>query len=574
MTSRKKRSVPQPPRDLPRVLFSWLGFADCGCAVLDLKEKGRLSEDEANRLFPPERQKDLPDKYRSDGKLKLLLDQHRFAEVHILSDLDADLTRTFRDWLAEQGHQITVHSVSLSDAYNYELVYRAVTEVLREFLEDPSNGAKSLAFYLNPGTTAMGAVWFLLAHSQDFRAELYQLAGRGSTPQLADIPFEIGGVDFLPDIRDRRQKALAGLAAAAGQEIPALEGKSEAIQQANRLVMQYASTPFDVLIHGASGTGKDVVATRLNDLSPRGQAGKPFVAVNCAAFPPNLLESELFGHVKGAFTGADKPNKGKFVDADGGTLFLDELGECSLDMQAKLLRVLQPSDPAHPTKRNITPVGAASTQAKTVDVRVFAATNRDLREMVEAGSFRADLYHRLAALVIRMPSLKERPDDIRLYALTLLEKANAAMKQENDQAVPKQLTESALSALTNIDWTGNIRQLNAVIVRAVVVTVGDLIDARDIFDALTQDPLFAPVATSAFGRPLDGTFSLRSILDQEGERYESDLCRHYVSRALTQAGGGRKKAAALLGLDPTHFSYYATKAGLRGNDAQEAEARQ
>jgi DNA-binding NtrC family response regulator len=569
--SRKKRLPATPPQELPRVLFSWLGFADCGCAVIDLKERGRLTEAEANRLFSPEQQKNLPDKYRTDGKLKLLLHEHHFAEVHILSDLDPELTHVFRSWLAEQGYEITIHPVSLSDPYNYELVYLTVTDVLRQFKEDPANSSNQLAFYLNPGTTAMGSVWFLLAHSKQFRADLYQLAGRGSTPQLADIPFHIGGVDFLPEIRERHEKAVAGLAAAAGQELPALEGKSEAIHQVRRLLGQYACTPFDVLIHGESGTGKEVAATRLNEVSPRGKAGKPFVPVNCAAFPADLLESELFGHVKGAFTGADKTKKGRFEDADGGTLFLDELGECSLDMQAKLLRVLQPPDPAWPTKRTITPVGADSSQSKTVDVRVIAATNRDLREMVDEGTFRADLYHRLAALVIRMPSLKERPEDIRVYALTLLEKANIAMKRTNDQVVPKKLTEAALDALAEIEWRGNVRQLNAVLVRTVVSAPGDLIDARDVMESLSQDPLFAPVMASAFGRPIGGDFSLRKVLNEEEARCASELCRHYISRALTQANGDRSKAAALLGLPPANFPYYAKKGGLGGESVQKKE---
>ena len=569
--SRKKRPPTPPPQDLPRVLFSWLGFADCGCAVIDLKEKGRLTEAEANRLFSAEQQKNLPGKYRTDGKLKRLLDKHPFSEVHILSDLNPELTQLFRGWLAEQGYKTTVHPVSLSDAYDYELVYRGVTEVLRQFLQDPRNRPKKLAFYLNPGTTAMGAVWFLLAHSKNFRAELYQLAGDGSTPQLAEIPFHIGGVDFLPELRERREKALAGLAVVAGQDVPIMEGTSAVIHQLQRLIGLYASTPFDVLIHGESGSGKDVVANLLNDLSPRGQAGKPFVAVNCAAIPPQLLESELFGHVRGSFTGAEKNKKGRFQDADGGTLFLDELGECSLEMQAKLLRVLQPSDPAQPSKRHVTPVGADSTQTNTVDVRVIAATNRDLREMVEKGSFRADLYHRLAALVIRVPSLKERPEDIRIHALSLLDKANIAMKRTNDQAVPKKLTAAALDALAESEWRGNVRQLNAVLVRTVVSSPGDLIDAHDVIDSLSQDPLFAPVTASGLGRPLGGDFSLREVLNEEEARCASELCRHYMSRALTQANGDRSKAAALLGLAPTLFSYYAKKSGLGGESTQEKE---
>lgn len=549
MPSSKQPTAEVPTGESPRVLFSWLGFADCGCAVLDLRAKGALTQAQVDDLFPPERLRDLPDKYRAHGKLKLLLDQHHFDEVHVLSDINPALTETYSQWLATHGHRIHVHPVTLTEPYDYEVVYRCATDQLGQFRAEPENATKRLAFYLNPGTTAMGAVWILLAHTS-FHAELFHLAGSGLSPQRATLPFRIGGFDFLPDIEARHAKALAGLAAAAtGQDLPALDGESEAIYKVKRLILQYAATPFDVLIHGASGAGKEVVATELVKASVRPPTDRvPFVKVNCAAIPEDLLESELFGHVRGAFTGAVADKQGKFRDAHNGTLFLDEIGECSLNMQAKLLRVLQPDDMSAPTIRKIIPVGGSSTDEVSVDVRIIAATNRDLKAMVDKGTFRADLYYRLTTLVIRLPSLEERREDIPKIASEIIEKANKAMALTLKPAPPKKtLTVAASDFLSRIAWPGNVRQLNSVIARAVVSSAADLIDESDIRDALAEDPFYSPATQSLYGRDLGDGFDLRKVLDEAA----NDLRRHYISRAITEAGGSRGKAADLLGFEST-----------------------
>ena len=561
MAARKPKKAAPPSSASPRVLFSWLGFADCGSAVLDLKAQGKLSAVEVDNLFPPERFRGLPEKYRSHGKLKLLLDQHHFDEVHVLSDIEVALTDTYERWLAEQGHQITIHPVSLTEPHDYEAIYRCATAELQHFRDVPDNKSKQLAYYLNPGTTAMGAVWILLSHTT-FRGDLFHLAGSGLSPQQAKLPFRIGGVDFVPDIDARRARTLAGLAAAAaGQDLPAIEGDSEAICKVKRLILQYAPAPFDVLIHGASGAGKEVVATEIVKASPRRPTKTtPFVKVNCAAFSEDLLESELFGHVLGAFTGAVSNKKGKFTEADGGTLFLDEIGECSPSMQAKLLRVLQPEDLSAPSKRKVLPVGADVKKEVTVDVRVIAATNRDLKAMVDQGTFRADLYYRLATLVIRLPSLNERQEDIRVIAKALLEKANKATIPVGSAGSAKTLTEAAYSTLSQVEWAGNVRQLNSVITRAVICTPVDNIDECDIRNALADDPFYSPAAQPMLGRKLGEGFTLTNLLKEA----ENTLRRHYISRALEESGGDRTAAAVrLLGFPHlSNMRYHEVQAGL------------
>ena len=282
--------------------------------------------------------------------------------------------------------------------------------------------------------------------------------------------------------------------------------------------------------------------------------------VNCAAFSEDLLESELFGHVRGAFTGAVSDKKGKFREADGGTLFLDEIGECSPSMQAKLLRVLQPDELSKPSKRKVLPVGADVKKEVTVDVRVIAATNRDLKAMVDQGTFRADLYYRLATLVIRLPSLNERQEDIRVIAKALLEKANKATSPVGSAGSAKTLTEAAFSTLSQVEWAGNVRQLNAVITRAVICTPGDNIDECDIRNALADDPFYSPAAQPMFGRELGEGFTLTNLLNEA----ENTLRRHYISRAIEQACGDRTEAATkLLGFNSVPaMRHHEVQAGL------------
>ncbi len=229
-------------------------------------------------------------------------------------------------------------------------------------------------------------------------------------------------------------------------------GDSPAISQIKDMIERVAPTDARVLITGENGTGKEVVARWLHDKSPR--ADKPFVEVNCAAIPSELIESELFGHEKGAFTSANKQRKGKFEQADGGTIFLDEIGDMSLSAQAKVLRALQ--------ENKITRVG--SDKDINVDVRVLAATNKNLKEEIETKQFREDLYHRLSVILIHVPTLNERKDDIPLLADYFITQIC------NEYGVPKvEIEKNALEELQKINWTGNIREFRNVIERLLIL---------------------------------------------------------------------------------------------------------
>ena len=240
-------------------------------------------------------------------------------------------------------------------------------------------------------------------------------------------------------------------------------GASAALGSVKDAVAKAAPTKASVLITGESGTGKELVARAIHFASPR--AEQPFVKVNCAAIPEELIESELFGHVKGSFTGASKDQEGKFVRADGGTIFLDEIGDMSLKTQAKVLRVLQDGD--------VEPVGAAS--SLTVDVRVVAATNKDLADEIREGRFREDLFFRLNVVPIKMPPLRERPDDIAALVAYFAE----AFCSENGFRT-KSFTDEAVAVLRGLHWRGNVRELRNAVERLIIMSPGDRIDAGDI----------------------------------------------------------------------------------------------
>jgi two-component system nitrogen regulation response regulator NtrX len=240
-------------------------------------------------------------------------------------------------------------------------------------------------------------------------------------------------------------------------------GASKALEAIHQVVARVAPTQASVLITGESGTGKELVARAIHRNSPR--VDKPFVKVNCAAIPEELIESELFGHVKGSFTGAIKDQVGKFVRADGGTIFLDEIGDMSIKTQAKVLRVLQDGD--------VEPVGAAKTVH--ADVRVVAATNKSLPEEIEEGRFREDLYFRLNVVPLHLPSLRERRDDID----ALIEHFAETFSCENNFAV-KRFSKEALAVLRDLPWRGNVRELRNAVERVLIMTPGESVEVTDL----------------------------------------------------------------------------------------------
>ena len=294
----------------------------------------------------------------------------------------------------------------------------------------------------------------------------------------------------------------------------------EVLQRAE-LVAQTKST---VLITGETGTGKEMVARLIHHRSA--QREMPLIKVNCAAIPDTLLESELFGHVRGAFTGATMTKRGKFALADGGSIFLDEIGTLSTAVQAKLLRVLQ--------EREFEPLGAERTQR--VDVRVVAATNRDLKQMVSDGRFQEDLYYRLNVIPIEIPPLRDRREDIPMLIDHFVEKH----RQRSGKRIDRVET-GVVDTLSSYDWPGNVRELENTIERAVVLATGSTLTAQSV-------SLLG--ATSA---PPTGLPSTR--LHQNLEWVE----RETIRRALEQAGGVKKDAAELMGISQRALSYYLAK---------------
>jgi two-component system response regulator PilR (NtrC family) len=312
-----------------------------------------------------------------------------------------------------------------------------------------------------------------------------------------------------------------------------LLGKSAAMERLFEILRKVAPARTSVLLMGESGTGKELAARALHELSPR--AERDFVAVNCGAIPESLLESELFGHVKGAFTGAASEKVGLFEAAHGGTLFLDEIGELPLSMQVKLLRALQ--------ERRVKPVGGVA--EREIDVRVVAATNRDLEAEVERGTFRQDLYYRLNVIQIRMPSLRERREDIPLLVEHFLRKFSA----EHGRAVGE-IEPAAMSALTSYGFPGNVRELENLIERAVTLSSDGRITAETLPD-LRSGPSRA--ARAILDIPSEGV-----DLEREVESFERAL----ILRALERTRDNRTEAARLLGISFRSMRYRLSKLGM------------
>jgi len=312
-------------------------------------------------------------------------------------------------------------------------------------------------------------------------------------------------------------------------------GQSPKIQAILEVVRTIAATTSTVLITGESGTGKELVARAVHEASDR--RDKPFVSINCGAFPETLLESELFGYLKGAFTGADANKKGIIEAANGGTLFLDEIGETSPAMQVKLLRVLQ--------ERTVRPLGG--TLNIPVDIRLIASTNRDLQAMVSAGQFREDFYYRVSVIPVRVPPLRERPEDIASLAQHFAPKFSLQMGKS-----VRQVDDEALTALTRYAWPGNVRELENVIERAVAIT-----DPTESSIRLSQLPDYVGGVAVAESEPIH--------IPKEGVDLELQIAsveKRYLQEALRVAGGVRSRAAELLHLSYRSFRHYAGKHGL------------
>ena len=361
---------------------------------------------------------------------------------------------------------------------------------------------------------------------------------------------EAGAFDYLPKPFDLDALTAAVASALAAVTVPGaidgdlgelpLIGRSAAMQEVYRVIARVVPTTLTVMILGESGTGKELVARAIHDLGPRRRA--PFVAVNMAAIPRELIESELFGHERGAFTGAAARAAGRFEQAEGGTLFLDEIGDMPIDAQTRLLRVLQSGD--------FTAVGSARVQR--ADVRIVTATNQDLRRLIDAGRFREDLYYRLNVVPLRLPPLRARRDDMPALARHFLDRAAA------DGLPRKGLDPAAVEAIQRHDWPGNVRELENLMRRLAALTRGETIDEAAIAAGL--DVIASPAAATDVGADLSSAVGrhLAAYLAEFGAalppdgwygRVLAEVERPLLELSLTATGGNQIRAARLLGIN-------------------------
>ncbi len=447
-----------------------------------------------------------------------------FARIVLLSDYPKDRTREYLDWLGTRtGAELALRPVTLSNPMHFGEIYTAARRVLSKLTAGPSP-APALTIHLSPGTPAMAAVWIILAKTR-FPAELIQSSAAHGI-QVATVPFDLAA-EFLPDVlreADRRLGALSAGDPPARAEFGAIVHRSAVMRRLLARAQKVALRSVPVLIEGESGTGKELLARAIHAASPRRE--RPFIAVNCGAIPAELVESELFGHEKGAFTGAMRERKGVFEAADGGTLFLDEVGELPLAAQVKLLRVLQ--------EQTLTRVGA--TQPIRVNARIIAATNRQLVTEIREGQFREDLFYRLAVAVLKLPPLREREGDLNLLIDRLLEQVNRE-SEEDPGFRHKDLSPGARNLMLGYHWPGNVRELLNTLHRAALWSEGTTITEEEVREALLLFP--DREDDEVFSRPLTPGFKLEALL--------GDVARYYLERALAETGSNKTRAAELLG---------------------------
>lgn len=460
------------------------------------------------------------------GPVAQALETRPFDEAFLVTDYDEREVTPFIRWLRQRTHTpIHVLHEGLSGPTQFGEIYEAAVRTCKKAVGRQGQDI-ALAFHLSPGTPAMAAVWVILAKTR-FPAELIE-SSRQHGVRTASVPFDISA-DFIPDLLRKPDNDLEKLSEGLPPEAPEFADILHRSQTMKRVILRarrVAPRSVPVLIEGETGTGKELLARAIHGASSR--KGRPFVAVNCGAIPAELVEAELFGHEKGAFTGAIARRTGYFEEANGGTLFLDEVGELPKPAQVKLLRALQECE--------IVPVG--SPKPKKIDVRWIAATNRSLQAEVAVARFREDLFHRLAVAVLHLPPLRERREDLVLLIDHFLAQVNHE-GAEQPGYIAKKLSVRGRDLLIDHPWPGNVRELLNTLRRAALWSAEATLTAEDILDALIPAAGSEP-GQQVLGRPLGEGLKISQIL--------TSVARHYVERALEEAHGNKTKAAKLIGL--------------------------
>ena len=447
----------------------------------------------------------------------------RYVAVHLLSDFEDLESQEFCKWLAgKTGATVKLHSVKLSSPINFSEIYQGVISVLEGIRKKESQ----LTYHLSPGTPAMQSVWILLAKTTH-PAKLIQ-SSQESGVQEANIPFDIAA-EFIPQLLKQSDEVLTQISQGAVIDTPEFSDivhRSPIMKKVIAHSRRVALRSIPVLIEGESGTGKELLARAIHKASPR--ADKPFVSVNCGAIPSELVESDFFGHKRGAFTGAIVDRKGYFESAHLGTLFLDEIGELPLYMQVKLLRSLQEGE--------VVPVGSG--EPRKVNVRVIAATNRTLIDEVSAGRFREDLFYRLAVAIIRLPPLRDRAGDLTLLIDKLFSRVNEEGREANFES--KKLSVTAKNIMLQHNWPGNVRELLNTLQRASVWSDENLIGADAMREAILAGPKLGKNGGDVLNRPIDNGVPLEELM--------GTVASHYIKRAMAHTNSNKTRAAELLGI--------------------------
>jgi len=484
-----------------RLLASWIGTAD-----LQAAESG----DEANL-----------------GPVAQALAALEFDRIVLLADQKPAMVKHYEEWIrGRTSAPLFIERVTLTGPTHFGEIYAAVrAAVERHVAETPPPVA--LTFHLSPGTPAMAAVWIILGKTR-YPAELIE-SSRQHGVRTASVPFDISA-EFIPDLlsaSDEQLRTRSAEPALPSPDFVDIIHRSQPMQRLIARARKAAVRTVPVLIEGESGTGKELLARAIVRATPR--RDEPLRVVNCGAIPAELVESELFGHVKGAFTGATQERTGYFEDAHKGTLFLDEIGELPLPAQVKLLRVLQEGE--------VTRIGAS--RPKKIDVRIIAATNRDLVREVTAGRFREDLFYRLAVVVLKVPPLREREGDLGLLVDRLLDRIENESESEPG-FIHKKLSVGARNLIMQHPWPGNVRELQNTLRRAVIWSDSQTISAADMREALLTLAAPQPPIDGILDQPIGQGFDLASLI--------AKVARHYLRRAIDEAHGNKTQAAKLVGL--------------------------
>lgn len=481
-----------------KVLLAWIGLTDIG-ASQGIEKSGL-------------------------GPIGQVVQERKFDRISLLCNYDKTPMSDYKKWLASKTQTpIETRRVNLTSPMDFGEIYKTVIKTIAD-LETKHGKNLSLVFHLSPGTSAMAAVWVLIAKTR-FPAELLQSSLEAGV-QTASVPFEISA-EFIPNIIRRADEHLEKASAnfSFADEFTDIIFQSQQMRDVIEQAQIIALHNVPVLVEGESGTGKELFARAIHRASHR--KDNNFIAVNCGAIPLELVESQLFGHKKGAFTGAYNDRAGAFKEAEGGTIFLDEIGELPLQAQVRLLRVLQ--------EKEVTPVGAS--KPEKIDVRIISATNRLLLAEITKGKFREDLFYRLAVFPLYLPPLRERQGDISKlvdYFLDKINKENVGIFWKE----AKQLSPGARNILLNHRWTGNVRELQNTILRVCVMSKKTPVSEKEVRQSLF---IFNDQQREEIlNRSLGDKFNLPELI--------AEVATHYLNRALEESGQNKTKAAKLVGL--------------------------